>query len=345
MNIKLIISILFVFSILGTKAQDIHLAQANMTPLLVNPANAGAEYTMRGILNYRTQWGSVSEPYVTMMAAYDMNFKPTTQKVGYFAAGLYVYNDKAGASEMKTTQVNLSLAYHVNLNAKHTLGLGIQAGYFQRSANINKLTWGNQFDGYQYNENIGTGENPDFNGISFGATDYTSGIVWTYRNAEKYFSGNDVYLSSGISFHHLTKPDIESQGLIPDELHYRFIWHGNGIIGLNDKFSVLPYLYYSQQGSINEVMFGSDVMYNLKQARGLVDEKGMAIGAGLYYRWNDAIIPSLIFQYANYTFGFTYDVNTSSLNNATNKNGGFEVSLRYVYPNPFAKGKSQSRFN
>ena len=56
-------------------AQDIHFSQANMTPLLINPANAGSEYTIRGILNYRSQWGSVSSPFVSMMAAYDMNFK------------------------------------------------------------------------------------------------------------------------------------------------------------------------------------------------------------------------------------------------------------------------------
>lgn len=316
-----------------------------MTPLLVNPANAGSQYTMRGILNYRTQWGSVSEPYVTMMAAYDMNFKKANSKTGYFAGGLFVYNDKAGASEMKTTQVNLSLAYHLNLNEKHTLGIGAQGGYFQRSANISKLTWGSQFDGYQYNESLGTGESPDFNGISFGSTDYTAGLLWTFRNEEKYFSGNNVYLSSGISFHHLSKPDIESQGLTPDELHYRYIWHANGIIGVSEKLSVQPYLYYSKQGPINEIMFGSDVLYKLKQERGLLDEKGMAIGGGLYYRWNDAFIPSLIIQYANYTFGFTYDINTSSLNNATNKNGGFEISLRYVYPNPFSKNKSSARFN
>lgn len=345
MKIKLYILTIILLFTLKMFSQDIHLSQANMTPLLVNPANAGAEYTIRGILNYRTQWGSISEPYTTMMASYDMNFKPSTSgKIGYFAGGLFVFSDKAGASEMKTTQVNLSLAYHVNLNAKQTLGAGIQGGYFQRSANIDQLTWGNQFDGYQYVESISTGESSDFNGISFGSTDYTAGILWTFRNSEKYFSGRDIYLSSGLSFHHLTKPDIETQGLTPDQLHYRYIWHGNGIIGLNEKFSLLPYLYYSQQASINEIMFGSDILYRLKQANKYAGEKGMAIGFGAYYRWNDAIIPSLIIQYANYTFGFTYDINTSSLNNATNKNGGFELSLRYVYPNPFGVPKSQSRF-
>lgn len=349
MKLKIHFLIVLLFAFTGAFTQDIHLAQSNMTPLLVNPANAGAEYTMRGILNYRNQWASVSEPYITMMAAFDMNFKPPTShksKFGYFAGGIYAFKDEAGTAEMETTQLNLSVAYHVNLDDKNTLGLGIQSGYFQRSANTDKLTWGNQFDGYEYNQAIATGEGEDFTGFSFGALDYTSGLVWTYRNSENYYSENSLLLTSGLSVHHLSKPDFETQYLVPDQLHYRFIWHGNAIIGVNSKFSVLPYLLYSQQGSINEILFGSDVLYKLKKAYTHTGEGNtMAIGGGAFYRWNDAVILSLIMQYSNYTFGFTYDINTSSLSNATSKNGGFEFSLRYVYPNPFGAVKSKSRFN
>lgn len=81
-------------------AQDIHLSQTHMTPLLVNPANAGSEYTIRGILNYRSQWGSVATPFNTMMASFDMNFKPkNSSKKGYFAGGLYFFNDNAGIKD------------------------------------------------------------------------------------------------------------------------------------------------------------------------------------------------------------------------------------------------------
>ncbi|NQX96680.1 MAG: PorP/SprF family type IX secretion system membrane protein [Flavobacteriales bacterium] len=348
MKLKLLIYILSLSTISSTIAQDIHLAQSNMTPLLVNPANAGAEYTMRGILNYRNQWGSVSEPFVTMMASFDMNLKKAKRgkRLGYFAGGIYMFKDEAGSSEMKTTQFNLSVAYHINLNEKHTLGLGVQGGYFQRSANTQSLSWGNQFDGYQYNQAISTGEGTNFTGFSFGATDYTSGIVWTFRNKENFFSDNSLLITSGISLHHLTKPDFETQHLVPDQLHYRFIWHGNAIVSLNSKLSALPYVLYSKQGPIHEILFGSDVLYKLKNTyKHTGEDNTMAVGGGLFYRWNDAIIASIILQYSNYTLGFSYDINTSSLNNATNKNGGFEFSLRYVYPNPFGGTKSKSRFN
>lgn len=349
MRLKLTFYIVITFSTLtNVFGQDIHLSQTNMTPLLVNPANAGAEYTMRGILNYRNQWSSVSEPYTTMMASFDANFKPKgrQKKAGYFAGGLYMFNDKSGASQMKTTQINLSVAYHLNLDEKNTLGLGIQGGYFQRSANIDKLTWGNQFDGFAYNEAIATGEGQDFTGFSFGTTDFNSGLVWTFRNDEKYLSGKNLLITSGFSMHHLTKPNIETKNLAPDLLYYRFIWHGSAIIGLNEKISLLPYLFYSKQGSIHEIMIGSNVLYKFKQASKYTQNvKGMAVGGGVFYRWNDAIIADLIIQYANYSFEFSYDINTSSLNNATGYRGGFELSLRYVYPNPFGGVKNNARFN
>jgi len=148
MKIKPFLITILLLSLAKLHAQDIHLAQTYMTPLLVNPANAGAEYSIRGILNYRNQWKSVTTPFVTMMASYDMSFKkPNGSKKGFFAGGFYAFTDKAGDSQMKTTQANLSVAYHLYLNPKNTLGLGVQGGYFQRSSNIANLTWGSQYDG------------------------------------------------------------------------------------------------------------------------------------------------------------------------------------------------------
>ena len=328
-------------------AQDIHFSQANMTPLLVNPANAGSEYTMRGILNYRSQWGSVGTPFVSMMGAFDMNFKnPKGNKTGYFAGGIFAFSDKSGDSQMKTNQVNLSIAYHLNIDKNNTIGLGMQGGYFQRSATVESLTWGSQFDGYQYNPTYNTGESPDFTGISFGAADYTSGLVWTYRNDQEYLSGRKTLINSGLSMHHLSKPEIETQNLVQDQLHYRWIWHSNAIIGLNTEFTLLPYLFYSRQGSVNEIMFGSEVLYMFKEGSHYTkNNKGMAIGLGSFYRWDDAIIFDIIAQYDSYTLSFSYDINTSSLNNASGKKGAYEIAIRYVYPNPFGGIKSKSRFD
>lgn len=346
---KISLKILFIIAILSLKlqAQDIHLSQTHMTPLLVNPANAGSEYTMRGILNYRSQWGSVTNPFNTMMASFDMQFKPKKEnKIGYFAAGIYFFNDEAGESETKTTQVNLSGAYHVRVNQKNTLGLGVQGGYFQRSSKIANLKWGSQFDGFQYNSTFDSNEANGANKLSFGTTDFTSGLVWTYRNDEKYLSGKKLLINAGLSMHHLTKPKVEFQNIFPDQLHYRWIAHANAIVGLNPKVTLLPYGFYSRQGAINEIMFGSNVLYKFKEeSKYTQNVKGMAVGGGLFYRWNDAIVAMIAFEFDHYNITFSYDINTSSLNDASGKQGAYEIALRYVYPNPFGGVKSKARFN
>jgi hypothetical protein len=58
----------------------------------------------------------------------------------------------------------------------------------------------------------------------------------------------------------------------------------------------------------------------------------------------DALILSTRFDYDNYGFGFSYDLNISSLNNATNYNGAFEFSGIYNICGPERRGVYCPRF-
>jgi type IX secretion system PorP/SprF family membrane protein len=328
-------------------SQDIHFSQANMTPLELNPANAGTEYDIRAILNYRTQWNTVSsDPFVTMMAGYDMNFKKSSHKLGYFAGGIFLFNDKAGDSKMTQNTANLAIAYHVNLSSKSTLGLGVQGGYFQRSIDYSNLTWGNQYDGMQYDSQLNNGETSN-GGTSIGAADFAGGLTWTYRKGERYMAGNDQFLLiTGLSLQHINKPKTQLQSVVEDPLYYRWVGHVNGIIGVpNSKMSILPSAVYMQQGALRQFMVGANFGYKFKESSKYTGNlKGGTIGIGAEYRMNDAFIITSFLEIANYTIGLSYDMNTSSLSDASNSFGAFEVALRYVSPSPFSKGKSKSRF-
>jgi hypothetical protein len=62
-------------------------------------------------------------------------------------------------------------------------------------------------------------------------------------------------------------------------------------------------------------------------------KKPRAISIGGYYRYQDAIIPSLLMQYNRMAFGFSYDINVSSLTPASKRNGGMEIMVRYnIWP-------------
>jgi hypothetical protein len=51
---------------------------------------------------------------------------------------------------------------------------------------------------------------------------------------------------------------------------------------------------------------------------------------GTWYRFNDAVIPYMGLEFADWHFGLSYDVNTSSLKAASNSRGGIELSLIYI---------------
>jgi type IX secretion system PorP/SprF family membrane protein len=327
-------------------SQDIHFSQIYMTPLELNPANAGTEYDIRGILNYRTQWNPVStEPYVTMMAGYDMSFNKSA-KTGYFAGGIFLFQDKAGDSKMKQTNANLAVAYHINLDDKNTLGLGVQGGYFQRSLDYANLKWGSQYDGLAYNDQLSNGE-PGDGGTSVSAPDFSSGLTWTYRKGERYMTGNNqLLLISGVSLQHINKPKTELLAVVEDPLYYRWVGHVTGIIGIpNSKYSILPSAVYLSQGSLKELMLGANVAYKFKEESKYTGNlKGGTIGLGAEYRVGDAFIITSFLQIANYTIGVSYDLNNSGLSEASNNFGAFEVALRYVHPSPFSSGRSSARF-
>ena len=77
-NIKLFVSFFILNSALSiSNAQDIHFSQYNETPSLLNPALTGTQYVIAASAIYKDQWRSVTVPYKTFGASYEMKFHPS----------------------------------------------------------------------------------------------------------------------------------------------------------------------------------------------------------------------------------------------------------------------------
>jgi hypothetical protein len=50
----------------------------------------------------------------------------------------------------------------------------------------------------------------------------------------------------------------------------------------------------------------------------------------MWYRFGDAFIPYVGIEFAGLRIGYSYDVNNSSLNTASNSRGGNEISLIFI---------------
>ncbi|MBN8702027.1 MAG: PorP/SprF family type IX secretion system membrane protein [Bacteroidetes bacterium] len=332
-----IITFYFLLNFCASFAQDIHFSQYLQSPLTMNPSMAGASKDIQVIVNYKDQWRSVASPYKTYAVSADGKYSRKGWEKGFLGYGINVFRDVAGDANMGTTQANISAAYHVYTSAKSTLGAGLQAGFGQKSIDFSKLQWGNQYDGSKYDPNLPTGE--PVGSSSFIYPDFGAGVVWNYGTSQRTISSNDgIKASIGASIYHVNKPRTSFYSAANDKLYQRITVHGMSEIGIkNTNVSLIPSFLYNRQGPSQEIIPGCAARYMLKEDSkytGFV--KGAAVSLGGFYRFKDAFVVTSMLEIANYAFGISYDVNTSSLKEASSGRGGFEICLKYVNPSPFA---------
>ncbi|HTO38575.1 MAG TPA: PorP/SprF family type IX secretion system membrane protein [Brumimicrobium sp.] len=329
---KRYLSFIFVFTILSNLyAQDIHFSQMKFSPLTVNPSNTGLNGKYNAIVNFRSQWNSVSTPFTTLGASFDMNFGAERNKKGFFAAGVNFFHDIAGDLKMTTSNVNLNLAYHIRLNEENTLGLGVQSGYGSRGLGSVDGLYASQYNGDILDPSIVSGE--QFGRMNFGFFELGSGLVYQHNSmSQSSFSAEGFKLTAGVSAYHLTKPNYSFLEGGSDDLSMRFVGFVETEFDLNQRWGLMPAAYYQRQGTHQEIYLGTYIKYNIIQASnrtGFVD--GLFIAYGPFYRFGDAFVNKLLIDYKGYALGISYDVNLSSLTRSSNGRGGIEFMFRYSF--------------
>jgi len=316
--------------------QDIHFSQYNLTPLVINPAQAGAYKSVEAIVNYKSQWTSISpNAYKTVMLSGDMRLMQKKWKTSWLAAGISLFSDKAGDGNMKTTQANLAFGYHTQLNDKNTFGGALLAGYAGRSIDYTKLTWDEQYVNGAYDPNAQSNEPVGIN--KFGYPDFGLGILYQFNKGQMYSTANDmVMIHAGLSLFHLNKPKYSFYST-DEKLYTKMLGHVDALIGVkNTNLAFVPGFLFMGQGPSSEILPGCYFRYMLREESKFTGYvKGASIMVGTHLRLKDAFIPSVQLEIAEYTLGISYDMNVSGLKSATSGKGGFEISLRYGNPNPF----------
>lgn len=327
---KLVLSILAVYCFLNIKAQDIHFSQFTLTPMLVNPAQAGATRNIQGTINYKNQWASISpDAFKTMMVTVDGRLMQQKWKSKWMGVGLSVASDKAGEAAMKSTLINSSIGYHTQLDEKNILGASLSAGFTQRSVDVTKLTWDEQYVNGSYVSSAASNEQIASNKYSF--ADFGFGILHQFRKGQVQSKDNDmVIIQTGLSVSHLNKPSysFKDDG---EKLYARITGHIDGIIGIkNSNFGFMPGFLFMKQGPAVEILPGNYIRYRISDSDEIPGEyRSTSIAIGTHLRVKDAFIPSVLFETGNFTIGISYDMNVSGLKSATSGNGGFELSIRY----------------
>jgi type IX secretion system PorP/SprF family membrane protein len=317
---KLFFSVIILASSCIVSAQDIHFSQFYASPMNLNPALAGViDGDFRIAAIYRNQWASVSTPYITAGGSFDLRIPIEKLKKDILAAGINVVNNKSGDGKLGMMNVSLSAAYHKRLdkNGNHFLGLALQPGFVQRKLSPNDLLFPNQYNGSILDPSRPNGENFASNNINY--FDMNTGLLYSGKLSKRFG------LMQGISMYHLTKPKETFNNDNSARLQNRFTVHGGLRIKIVDWIYLTPNYIFQYQNKAMETNFGSAVEFHVKGKK-----ENVILNVGGWYRLNDAAIASAGVEYKKLRMGVSYDFNTSSLQPATNKRGGFELTLIYT---------------
>lgn len=345
-HLTLLIGTLFMAG--SISAQDIHFSQFYLSPLNLNPAMTGVmSCSHRLTVNYRNQWASVlkSNAYNTYSVGYDARIP--VGRYDNFGIGASFWGDQAGELSFSTMEARLHAAYSKRLSGNRKkanyLVAGVEAGAAQRSIDFLAARWGTQNDGGVFNPNLPSQEEFDYNNFLF--ADVSAGLLW-YGIVDE---NTNYYV--GAAFSHLNRANQSfNDGNEDDEAfeayYSKITVHAGADWLLGDRLALLPGIVVLSQGPSLEVNGGTSVKFKL----GNTSSRGgstQAFHVGAWARvsnfldqgvWMDAVVLSTRFDFNEFTLGFSYDVNVSNLQPASNSNGAYELSLIYKVCNPDRRG-------
>jgi type IX secretion system PorP/SprF family membrane protein len=323
----------FIFFILsaGTLvAQDPEFSQYYSAPLYLNPGFAGTASDHRFIANYRNQWPSITNGFVTYAFSYDYNLQDLNSGIG-----VLLMVDKAGTAGMRSTQLNFQYAYKVHIADKWVFSPGLNFGVGSRNVDMDKLIFYDQLDLDEPNNP--NPSSPNYQNIG-SKTYFDFGVGGLAYSRKIWF---------GFSVSHLNTPNRslrDEDSIIP----IKTTIHGgiriplyHGLMKKDRIAAIAPSFVYKKQANFDQFDIGMYFLYE-------------PIVVGLWYRGipitqnvadnisQDAVVVILGFQLDKIEFSYSYDLTVSELGPSIG--GAHEIALKYMLNTPHsAKNKKKEK--
>lgn len=311
---KYIIIFTCFFSSINYFAQDPHFTQFYATPLFLNPAFTGLTYEHRFTANYRNQWPGIKTAFTTYMASYDYNISNLNSGIGG-----YVLQDRAGTSNLVTTQAALNYAYRIKINKYSELRAGLMLSMCQKKLDNTTLIFNDQLiSGAPVSNSAGSIQKISYADLGVGAL-YNSAKYWV-----------------GFAAKHINQPNTSLVGnneALPIYLSvhggYRYIISARGSNKTRFEEFVSASVHYTRQQKYDQFDIGA---YYFKSF----------LNIGLWYRGlplkhykagypnNESIAILIGYEQPdkNFRIGYSFDMTVSKL--GLNKTAGaHEISIVY----------------
>ena len=309
----LFIAICFSCSFSSIKAQDAGVfSQFFAAPMQLNPALTGGTFAPRIFMNYRNQWPSLNNAFVTYAVAYDQMVPDINS-----AFGVSILSDVAGNGIYNTTSVNGSYAYMFKTSNDIYVKGGLEVGFTQIKLNWNELVFLDQLDPLTGRLDGAGNINPTNETTPFSFNkiypDFSAGMLVF----------NETFYG-GMSVKHLNGPD---ESFLNDfnasPVPVRWTVHGGTQINLRKNHRkyiegtfISPNVMYVRQGAFQQLNAGAYASTS-------------SVFGGLWYRHAfgnpDAVIGMIGMKYYIFKIGYSYDYTISQL--SAQSNGAHEISV------------------
>jgi hypothetical protein len=238
----------------------------------------------------------------------------------------------------KQVSVNLAVSYSKYLSSNNDIvSIGFQGGICEKVLNVNTgLHWDSQWNP-QTNEWDFLSNREYYDGSNVNYYDYSVGALYNRK------INNKIKIASGISIQHLNRPELINNSKpygpyksdnVHDRLERKYTFHATGEIYTGDNATslILPTIIVSKMLSQKFILIGADwknILSDDSKTTNYLKQK--SISFGIYYRWNDAIVPHARIEYKDINIYLAYDFTSSRLSNANKSVGGYEFALQYLF--------------
>lgn len=281
-------------------AQDVHFSQWYNNPLFQSPALAGDfDGAYRVTAHQRQQWASVSVPFRSISAAFDMPYKS-------WGFGAQFLRDQSGSSRLSLSQLSLSVA-----RSFIDWQVGLQLALAQQTID--------------YSDLIFIDNTEQIPSLSASYVDIGLGV---YRQL---FFGEKL-LKVGYSLLHINTPNRSFTSL-EDRLQPKHQFVSYLEYPLHPQWLMKPSIIWLRQAQQQAFSLGSSITYDISD----LYFQDVRFEGGAYYRIGDAIALLLGIQWDQNHFAFSYDINTSDLIPASNYLGAWELSFTHIIKSSFPR--------
>jgi type IX secretion system PorP/SprF family membrane protein len=309
-----------------SKAQDFILSQPFASAQFLSPASVGnGVYDQRIQSNFRNQSIGGSNYGRNIVVGWDRKYNRRAQdQANYLGIGAQIMSEQLMDGLINTNYITFNTAYHLFLDGAEfsNLAIGLGVTYAQTTLDKTKLNFVDDYDPINDRFNLSSSEMFLSNS---GRITANTGLLYTKHS-------NDTYLQFSANGFFYAKPDV-TNSIYNEAPGMRAALFVNLEKYFNEDYTYLIHGAFSSRNQENTYVVGGSVSLPIKYEY----DHDRRLYLGCFYRYQDAITPSVNFMMDNYIFGLSYDIYNIGLAAAGIRSYSFELT----FSKSFGKRKAE----